>query len=94
MLRGAGDSLTWKYKGLRFLGFLVSEFLGFLFVGFLVFGFLVPKIENLLTFPKDILSISSISHFMFLIDTDLISKISKSFFDVSSSFVGARLFEK
>ena len=35
MLRGSGDTLTWKKNGFRLLGFL--------FLGVLAFGFLVSK---------------------------------------------------
>ena len=88
MLRGAGDSLTWKYK--RFLGFLVSWSLtfGFLVSWCVVVGFLVSWFRGFLVSKKYQLYMSC-----FLEDIDLVSKIFKICSDGSSSLFGARLFE-
>ena len=52
MLRGAGDSLTWKswFLGVWFLGFLVSWFLEFLVSWFLVSWFLGVLVSKFLGF--------------------------------------------
>ena len=55
-MRGAGDSLTWKYKSVLFvwvscfLGFRVVRFLDLWFFGVLLSGFLVSWFLDLLVF--------------------------------------------
>ena len=53
----------------------------------------IRKIENMVVILKEIGSWLPNSHFMFLIDIDLIAKIFKSLVDGSLGFCGVRLFE-
>ena len=68
----------------------VSWFLSFWFLGFWFLGFLVSA--NLLCVQKICVTYYQIFISCFLIDIDLISKISKILLDGSVGFVGARLF--
>ena len=94
MLRGVGIPYS-KIKNMYFLvvGCLVSWFQGFSvfwFPSFLLSWF--QRFNKSLMFSKDILSILPHFSFMFLIDIDLISKISNLLSHGSSGLFGARLF--
>ena len=86
-LEGCWDSLTWKWKGLRFLGFLVSRILGFRVAWFL--GFEVSWFQS---FKDSMIPYYQIPSSCFLIDIDLTSKIFRMSLDGSSGLSGARLF--
>ena len=95
-VEGQGDPLVENKKGLRFLGFLVSEFLSFL--SFLIPWFLSFVVSWLLGFKASQLRscLGMIPYYQMLIscsleDIDPVSKLFENLFNGSSGFVGPSL---
>ena len=90
MLRGAGYSLTWKYRGLSFWVF-VFWFYGFIVLrlyGVMVYDFMLLWIHCFLVSTICQLSISCFQE-----DIDPISKIFRNSLEGSSKVVDACLFD-
>ena len=106
-VEGQGNSLKWEEEE-RILGFLVSEFIGFLFLVlfFLIYwfqsfwtlellGFEISQLQNCIWYLIQKISIPSYQNVIpcFLEDFDTVFKVFKKFHDGSSGLTGACFFQ-